>query len=162
MKHLITLSLTIFIIATANADQRMETWQGLCHYNYDVNDDDNEVYYANCENTIDTYDNGNGRLAKSSSEKNKTYTLKDATFPVIKDFNHIGNATDPEKYPGYVVNNAPCISVTSNYNAAADDNNETVYVTNDWNLEITVSQYDYVNDTLTYTYKLNCRDGVSQ
>ena len=55
MKNLLALTLTIwlsvFITWTAQADQRFESEQGICHFAYDTNDSDNEVYFANCQNT---------------------------------------------------------------------------------------------------------------
>ena len=147
------------------ADQRFETWQGLCHFAYDVNDDDNEVYFANCKNTIDTHDRGDGagRLAYGTSIVSETYSLQDLTFPKFTNGGFLKGVDASQDVYGsnYQVSNAPCVMVTSNYNAAADDNNETVYITNDWNLEMNMVHVDS-NLVTDVTFKLNCRSGVSQ
>lgn len=164
MKHLLLLALLI-LNANVQADQRFESWQGLCHFAYDVNDDDNEVYFANCKNTIDTHNtgDGNGRLAYGSSVVTETYSLHDLTIPKFNSGGLLkGTDADGTIYDdSYAISNAPCVMVTSNYDAGADDNNETVYVTNDWNLEIDMGA---VGDGLItdVSFKLSCRGGVAQ
>lgn len=186
MKNIFLL-LLLTAAFSVSADQRFESWQGLCHFAYDTADDDNEVYFANCENVIDTYDagDGQGRLAYGTSKVSVTYNAIDRTF--IKTLTRGGtinlkgaDASDII-YPDAIYKeaaNTPCVMVTSNYNAAADDNNETVYITNDYNLEVAV-QDDIESATTEYTdtdgierkridaivvvdYALSCRGGIAQ
>lgn len=164
MKHLF-LILALCFSFNAFADQRFETWQGLCHFAYDPNDDDNEVYFANCDNTIDTHDSGDGqgRLAYGSSITSSEYYLPDMVTPKFAGVNKLkGVDADAAFYGDEYTEavNTQCVMVTSNYNAGADDNNETVYVTNNWNLEISQSTDANLNQVVAY--KLSCRDGVAQ
>jgi len=192
MKYLLILA--ILLSFNAVADQRFETWQGLCHFAYDVNDDDNEVYFANCTNTIDTFDaqDGQGRLAYGSSITTKKYNVQSNTLKLAGFKAKLKGAdTDPEKYDDDYTStpDTPCIMVTSNYDAGNDDNNETVYVTNDWDLVIKPKfkdgefsfkkmKYDLNGDgvvnlsdfsiyrasirNIKITYELSCRGGVAQ
>ena len=194
-KHIILSPLTaafvlLMIMAVSQlavADQRFESWQGLCHFAYDANDDDNEVYFANCKNSINTYDagDGQGRLAYGSSKVSVVYGPADKT--IIKTLHQTGviNIKGADAlgllYPDILYTraaNTPCVMVTSNYNADADDNNETVYVTNDYNLEITLRDdlesdvVEFVDEdgitrkryskSVTVTYELACRGGIAQ
>jgi hypothetical protein len=162
------LSVTLLAVSfTATADQRFESWQGLCHFAYDVNDKDNEVYFANCLNSINTYDanDGQGRLAYGTSKVTQIYKLTDYTIPQFKDVKLKGVDAAKMQYPNNIYKtalNTLCVMVTSNYDAGNDDNNETVYNTNDWNLEIDLGQYDYKNDEMIVTYTLDCRRGIAQ
>ena len=164
MIRLLPFFLLLLLAHTAIADQRFESWQGLCHFAYDVNDDDNEVYFANCKNTIDTHDAGDGagRLAHGSSIVSTTYSLEALTMPKFTNGGKLkGVDADPGVYgDDYLTANTACVMVTSNYNAGADDNNETVYVTNDWDLLMTTE----VDSSLKAVvgFELNCRNGVQQ
>lgn len=164
MKYLLALLLCLPLVV--QADQRFETWQGLCHFAYDSADDDNEVYFANCSNSINTYDaqDGQGRLAYGTSKITESYHLPDLTRPAFQQGNLKGADADPAIYGDDYVTAAatPCVMVTSNYNAAADDNNETVYVTDNWNLEI--SNIGPIDSSLIMwvTFTLNCRNGIAQ
>ena len=160
----------IFILAllfawNVQADQRFETWQNLCHFSYDPEDDDNEVYFSTCQNTIDTHDaqDGQGRLAYGTSTVRQVYSLPDLTIPKLGLGKLKGADADDTVYGDNYTSapNTPCVMVTSNYDAGADDNNETVYVTNDWNLEILTEQVTVDLDT-ALVYKLDCRNGVAQ
>lgn len=130
MKKFLIIMMLFAVPFVAEADQRFETWQGLCHFAYDPNDDDNEVYFANCDNSIVTHQgvaHGHTRtIQKGGSPIGQSYEAKRL----------IGAATNADYYPGYTVSNTACVMVTSNYDAGADDNNETVYTTNDWDLTI--------------------------
>lgn len=166
MKKYLLLLLLVAMPFSVMADQRFENWQGICHFNYDANNDDNEVYFSNCKNTIDTYDDGNGTLAFGSSSVKETYIVEKNTYPKgLVDGNVFlkGNAsTAGDKYE---VSNTTCVMVTSNYNADADDNNETVYTTNDWELEMIAKDKHNKrrdNHNMKVAFDLNCRNGVAQ
>ena len=168
MKYLLFI-MAILLSFGATADQRFESDGGYCHFAYDTNDDDNEVYFANCINTIDTYDaaDGQGRLAMGDTNVKKHYTVRDKTYIAALEKGNIylkGNQTG-ESYGNYDVSNAPCVMVTANYDAGNDDQNETVYVTNDWNLEIRVYKREddsFEKGNLKVTYNLACRNGIAQ
>ena len=165
----------MYFSSNALADQRFENWQGICHFAYDAEDDDNEVYFANCINTIDTYDagDGNGRLAYGSAGVTQKYDPSRDTYPkgITKRGDVVkmkGNASTVGG-DNFTVADFACVMVTSNYNADADDNNETVYNTNDWDLVMSASkgkakgkEKDKSLGGLKITYKLNCRGGVAQ
>ena len=156
------------IAQCAHADQRFETWQGLCHFAYDTNDDDNEVYFANCKNTINTQDagDGQGRLAYGESVTTARYRLDDKVYKGIVngDSWQRGADADPNLYPDgmqyKLAANTACVMVTSNYDAGNDDNNETVYTTNDWNMEITVQEFS--KEVMVLRYHLSCRNAAAQ
>ena len=170
MKSFIILAISFILMSSdVLADQRFESWQGLCHFAYDTNDDDNEVYFANCINSIDTFDagDGQGRLAYGSSTVSMNFNILKGEFPRgIGGANKFikGSDANPIIYgDNYTVAvNTPCVMVTSNYDANADDNNETVYVTNDYNLEIVWKNTDTETMTSDLTYNLACRGGVPQ
>ena len=166
------------------ADQRMETEQGLCHFSYDVNDDDNEVYYGACANTIDTYDagDGQGRLAYSKATKRQDYLERKGTYPAFVDemtFNEradgkLGSVAFRLKGDGntavggaYTVQpNVDCVTVTSNFNAGNNANNYTEYTTRDWELEAIVqprvdNDGSGIPDVIAISYSLNCRNGAA-
>ena len=172
---LIIAAVTAFAFSSnVFADQRMETWQGLCHFAYDPADSDNEVYFGGCENVIDTYDagDGQGRLAKGTSRTSAKYNSTDKTYNSLMTGGKIllkGADSDKEIYPDdeYTASNTTCEMVTSNYDAGADDNNETVYSTNDWNLEVraVTSDSEMNNDgsyIVPFSYDLSCRGGIAQ
>ena len=153
------LILALCLSFYAHADQRMETWQGLCHFSADANNSDNEVYFSNCLNTIDVRD---GVAFGSSVVTSGEYSLTTDTMPrLLMGGKFRGPTAFDYVDMGYVVTNTQCVMVTSNYNAGADDNNETVYVTGDWNLEIEMSTVS-IDLTTKLTYHLNCRGGVQQ
>ena len=166
MKYLTIALLGLLLTPViANADQRFESHQGICHFAYDVSNDDNEVYFENCKNTIDVF-NGvmtNGiTSASGTSTITQSYILKDGAQPHTLS-TKLKGADAGILYVNHLsAPNTPCVMVTSNYNAANDDDNETVYVSNDWNLEIDVSPYNSVTGRMTYTYTLACRNGVAQ
>ena len=153
----------MYFSSNALADQRFENWQGICHFAYDVNDDDNEVYYANCVNRIKTHDygDGQGRLAYGSS------TVKEAWYPEsLSTYGRAvklkgSQANEGRNLEHTVAADIPCVMVTSNYNADADDNNETVYVTDDW---VLTSEWAFDTTTMTgtLTHHLDCFRGVAQ
>ena len=174
MTSIIMAAALVALSAPVYADQRMETWQGLCHFSYDPADDDNEVYFANCVNVIDTFDagDGNGRLAKGTSRTVAKYNSTDKTYNSLMTDSKIllkGPDADADIYQNdvYTTSNTACVMVTSNYDAGADANNETVYVTNDWNLEVRAVTADaeptddgsYI---VPFSYALACRGGVAQ
>ena len=174
-KHLLIIAAVMAFAFSSNiyADQRMETWQGLCHFAYDAADSDNEVYFANCVNVIDTYDagDGQGRLAKGTSRTSAHYNAIDKTYNSLMVGGKIllkGADADNTIYPDdtYTTSNTTCEMVTSNYNAGADDNNETVYSTNDWNLEVKADTDDAEEDdgsyVIPFSYSLACRGGIAQ
>lgn len=171
-KFMIMMALIMsFGTGTVYADQRFETDGGYCHFSYDVNDADNEVYFANCLNTIDTYDaaDGQGRLAMGDSNVKKKYTVRDATFiQALREGNIFlkGNQAGEPYGDRYTTSNAPCVMVTANYDAGNDDQNETVYVSNDWNMEIITAKFKkgeaFDKGNIRVHYKLSCRGGVAQ
>jgi hypothetical protein len=165
MKIFTFIALAVFSFC-ANADQRMETEQNLCHFAYDPNDDDNEVYFGTCKNVIDTYDaqDGQGRLASGKS----TVTAEKARDGMPDLVQLQGSAALPIE--GYTVTNTNCQMVTSNYNGDGT-NNYTQYNTNDWTLTIKqvvrnqgdkgfVDGVDEVSKR--YIYHIECRGGVAQ
>ena len=174
MKKLILLTLMLFLSGNVLADQRFESWQGLCHFAYDPADDDNEIYFANCKNTINTNDanDGTGRRASGSARVDAEYSifngveLGSGALDGISGSNIYlkGNATNGTSYPDdkYTVSNAPCVMVTSNYDANADANNETVYISNDYNLEIEWKNVDSDKMLGNLSFNLICRDGTAQ
>ena len=149
------------------ADQRMETWQGLCHFALDPADDDNEVYFANCKNTIDTPDTGDGtgRKANGMSIVKAKYDIFGRAYPNYRNLKLAGPENTRYDYfntAERAVIETPCVMVTSNYNAANDDNNETVYITNDWTVDIEYTNIEFDNFTFDIVYTLSCRNGVAQ
>ena len=159
----------MYFSSNALADQRFENWQGICHFAYDVNDDDNEVYFANCLNTIKTHDknDGNGRQAYGSAYVEATHAVQwetNAKFDMYASKKTLKGAdVTSSQYDSYQsAPDIPCIMVTSNYDAANDDNNETVYITNNWVLEIEWKDFDLATYTGTMKYSLNCKNGVAQ
>ena len=152
----------------AFADQRFESHQGICHFAYDADDPDNEVYFSNCVNTINTaitpFTQG-VRYAFGTSLSEQDYTLVYNTHPYTQGAKLKGSEASPIRFPDSeytLAVNTPCVMVTSNYDAANDDDNETVYVTNDWNFELIVGSLNLNTQTMRYTYVLNCRKGVAQ
>ncbi len=162
MKYLILL--TILFSFNALADQRGEDRQGgLCHFAYDPADADNEINMSDCQVAINQYDagDGQGRLAFMSVIATKTYNIYDGTHPVLSDFNFKG--ADTVGYDGHVVSaNTVCTQVRSNYDANADDSAETVYVSNDWNLEFEWIEYDQESGRSVLEAALHCRYGRPQ
>lgn len=165
MKILLLLVVSILLTFNASADQRFESWQGLCHFAYDPNDDDNEVYFANCINDINTYDaaDGQGRLAYGSANVERKYFLHNGNAPKVTDLRLKGSDAS-NLYPDgeYTTQNTDCVMVTSNYDAGADDNNETEYRTNDWDLTIKMSDINKEDKTFKMQYDLSCRHGIAQ
>ena len=167
MKYSNLFLFLLLLALNVSADQRFETNQGLCHFAYDVNNSDNEVYFANCQNTINTYDagDGQGRLAHGTSTVQQEYELLNYTFPIFSSFFLKGADANKQIYSDgryTTALNTSCVMVTSNYDAGADANNETVYVTNDWNLDINFGHYDAATGVSIITYALDCRNGVAQ
>jgi hypothetical protein len=145
------LCLLAMYAVTATADQRFETEQGQCHFSYDPNDDDNEVYFANCVNTINTYDNGAGRLAYGTA-------IVDApvvSTGIARSVKLQGTAAAPRD--GYTVTETDCQMVTSNYNGDGT-NNYTTYATDDWHLEIKANG----KGKKGAKYNLTCRAAAPQ
>lgn len=145
MRYLLLLCLLPF---TVLADQRFETEQGQCHFAYDPNDDDNEVYFANCINTINTYSDGGERLAYGVS------IVHAETNPIgiPKIVRLQGTAATQQR--NYTTTNTNCAMVTSNYNGDGT-NNYTTYNTNDWTLTA-------VGVGGKAKYHLTCRKGSAQ
>jgi hypothetical protein len=147
------LLLLLLIPGLAISDQRFETEQGQCHFSYDPNDDDNEVYFANCVNTINTYDNGAGRLAYGTA-------IVDApvvSIGIPRKVKLQGTAAVPRD--GYITTETDCQMVTSNYNGDGT-NNYTTYATNDWYL--TIDTKGKGNSKKGAKYELTCSAAAQQ
>jgi hypothetical protein len=181
MKHYTVLLALVCVLLLAHgmakADQRMETWQGLCHFGYDPANANNEIYFANCENSIDVYNGAATGVTTVSQdyqlfgEFNNTRKppaiptsawVTDASDPDVKRTKMIGNQTDwwdryDTSITTYRIQNTACTMVTSNYNAGNDDNNETVYTTNNWTLIITKTAVSY--EVERWDYALKCVNG---
>lgn len=176
------LFLLLLLPLAVMADQRFEMDGGYCHFNYDVNNADNEVYFANCKSIIDTHDG----VARGHTNVTVKYDTNDRTLPMDligsnarTGINLRGAGANSSVYGEelYTVSNATCNMVTANYNAGADDQNETEYTTTDWNMEAKINPKSMTNRTITSTnengitftrtvatfkvkYQLACRGGV--
>lgn len=112
------LSIVLLFIATSVcADQRFETVGGFCHFvtpqGFQNNNDDNEVFYANCKNSIRQEANGTG---SGSSKITAKYPPRG--IPFIGEHEYTGEETGVD-----------CVMV---------DSNGTQYVTRDWNSKYSV------------------------
>ncbi len=139
------------------ADQRFETAGGYSHFVLDQNNDDNEIYFANCENSIET---ANGVASGST----RCVKKKERIIPWLK-YNEgtIRNqGEDDEKYILVLSGDTyptPCQMVTSNYDAANDDWNQTEYTSNTWSARY-VAERSEGHPFFNITYTLYCKDGV--
>jgi hypothetical protein len=149
MKYFIALCLIAFNVA---ADQRFETTGGFCHFvlGLDANgfiaedsglpiDDDNETFFANCENAITVIN----EVGQGSTRITVKYANK-ADVPLKHSLRLNGADTGVD-----------CVMVDSNNN---------VYVTRDWNSSYKV-QGDNGNgngNSGKVLYKLSCRNGAQQ
>lgn len=158
MKYLILLLLASPVLA----DQRVENWQGICHFSYDANNNNNEVYSSNCQTAITLYEG----IASATGKLIQTYNFTDRTLPKpMQQIPIIGfkfKGTDAQGYQNYELQNGNCVMVTSNYDAGTDSNNETVYATRDWNLTAKPEIVDTKTGEVIVTYKLACRGGIQQ
>jgi len=118
----------------ASADQRFETVGGFCHFvtpeGFQTANDDNEVFFANCLNSIRQKANGDGE----------------------------GSTTVKVIYPGSALlftedytTNGPATGINCNM----VDSNGTTYTTNDWN-----SHYHVNTEDNSITYTLHCRNAT--
>jgi len=170
----------MYFSSNALADQRFETNTNFCHFAGDPEDDDNEAFLSGCENSLIAHDaaDGNGRLVDGTATVSHDYNLSEKTYPVWATKPNPRGYGQPElvmvllkgadvERSSYRQHrsavNIPCEMVTSNYNANNDDQNETVYSTNDWNLSVVWSQpYESNFDLRRLTYHLACRNGAAQ
>ena len=161
MKYL--LSILLFISINVCADQRFETDGGYCHTAHNVNDADDEIYFSNCVSSIWTPKVDGQRVANGNTIMSKEYPIADGGFPVLGGTKFKGVDAPYNAYLDYdTAANTPCVMVTANYDAANDDQNETVYVTNDWNLSYEWLDYNAENQTAMLQATLSCRGGVQQ
>lgn len=158
MKYLILLAL--FFTFTAFADQRFETAGGYSHFVLDQNNDDNEVYFSNCESTIETVD---GIANGGTKCKQKEVRI----IPWLK-YNEGIVRNQGEDDEAYILplngNTYPtsCEMVTSNYDTANDDWNQTEYTTNTWVAKYVASRSSEEHPFFDITYTLYCKDGVQK
>ena len=161
MKKLnLLIVLFAFVCGSVLGDQRFETEQGQCHFSYDINDDDNEVYFANCVNTINTYDDGGGRLAYGTAVVSARLVDEGVPSRVRQQ------GQDAEPRAGYTVSNTDCVMVTANYNNDGT-NNYTTYATNNWYLDIDAAGNNGKgkgngNGRKEADFKLTCFAGAAQ
>ena len=122
-----TAILLMFFMTGAIADQRFETVGGFCHFvtpeGFANGNDDNEVFFANCENSIQQNQDGTG---SGSTLVNVKYPA--GALPFIGEHTFTGADTG--------VN---CVMV---------DSNGTQYTTQDWTAtyETEVKDLDELND----------------
>ena len=170
MKYLIfIIALAVTFINPVYADPRIEAEQDLCHFPYNPDDTDNEVYSWSCDDAdlIQRVDAAGNNIVSGSAKESREYELTDLTFPQKAYLLLTGSDADPVKYPdgdgfrtGYITaTGSACAMVTSNYDAGAGANNQTEYTSNDWNIEIIINRYEYQTDLMRYDYSLNCRNG---
>ena len=168
MKLLIVL---LMFTMNAYADQRFETVGGFCHFvtpeGFENTNDDNEVFFANCENSIRQNQDGTGSGSTKTTGK---YPAGALPF------------TGEHEYSGET--GVDCVMV---------DSNGTVYVTQDWNSKYEVKikglwgfkrafltndeDYDFNEDGIVNAldigifkqnadgkieYTLTCRNGAQQ
>jgi len=110
MKYILSFTLALFCTATI-ADQRLETVGGFCHLvtpeGFQTNNDDNEMFLANCLNSIRQNADGTGSGSTLVKIKYPANAL-----PFYGEYEYSGAETG--------VN---CVMV---------DSNGTTYVTQDW------------------------------
>jgi len=133
------LYLTVLVLfsSVVQADQRFETVGGFCHFILNPDNDDNEVFFANCENSITQNNDGSG---EGSTHVVVKYPL--GGEPIVKT-TYFDNETAP---------NIPCVMV---------DSNGTTYVSNDW-----YSKYKYRagrrHKPAQITFSMVCSNGRQQ
>jgi len=126
MKYLLLLLLSF----SAHADQRFETVGGFCHFILSTQNDDNEVFFSNCQNSITQLDDGS---AIGSSIIEMEYP--DLMAPVTTD-----------TYFDSFDNDVECVMV---------DSNGTEYRSRAWRSSYIVS---YDRNTVI-RYELSCLNG---
>ena len=162
MKYL-TLLFYLLLPTLASADNRFEIAGNYCHTAHNPADDDDEIYFSNCVSAIWTPQVGGQRIANGNVIMTKGYPVHDLTHPVLSDLKFKGSDTVNSQSADYIVAaNTPCVMVTANYDAANDDQNETVYVSNDWNLIYEWVGYDAETQIATLEATLSCRNGIQQ
>lgn len=134
MKYLL-LSLALLLSTPAMSDQRFETVGGFCHFILNAQNDDNEVYFANCLNSIVQNNDGTGN---GSTIILVTYPTGSA--PISEDITFTGTDTG-----------IPCIMV---------DSNGTTYQTNDWDSEYKILPSK--NNLDRVSFSLSCRNAQQQ
>lgn len=141
MKAILAGLLALGIVSSVSADQRFETTGGFCHFvtpeGFQNGNDDNEVFYANCLNSIRQNSDGTGNGS----------TIINVKFP-------LDSAPFTESYEtSFEETGIDCVMV---------DSNGTTYVSQDWN-----STYEYRgitrrNKIPSIKYTLICRNGNQQ
>ena len=135
MKAIYLMVLVLFS-SVVQADQRFETVGGFCHFVLNPENDDNEVFFANCQNSIVQNNDGTGRGSTIIEVK---YPFGSA--PIEKTLILTGEETG-----------IPCVMV---------DSNGTTYSTLDW-----TSKYQYRpprgKNRSTVIYEMICSNGQQQ
>jgi len=120
-KLFLVILLGMFVVSGAFADQRFETVGGFCHWvtveGFTNNNDDNEVFFANCENSIRQNQDGTGTGSTVAKVKYPA-----AAMPFVGEHEFTGAGTGID-----------CVMV---------DSNGTQYVTQDWTATYTATVED--------------------
>jgi hypothetical protein len=161
MKILISIILCfVLAVNVSYADQRMETVGGFCHFVVDPNNDDNEVFFANCENSIAV----NNQTATSSTFKQVFYAGYD-DVPISKTLKFKGVGSLSQK-TDYQTINVTCESVDSNGNNYSTTDWESVYWYRNYIKRVYniggKNRFRKTNDIggIMITYQLTCRNGA--
>jgi hypothetical protein len=135
------IAVLMFISVVAVGDQRFETVGGFCHFvtpeGFQTANDDNEVFYANCLNSIRQNADGSG---SGSTTINVEYPVGAAPF--IDSYETTGADTGVD-----------CVMV---------DSNGTTYVTQDWNSVYEVKTRGKSKLNVEINFELVCRNGAQQ
>ena len=122
MKYIMLILMMLSMGAVA--DQRFETNNGMCHFvtpeGFANGNDDNEVFFANCENSIRQNQNGTG---SGSTMVKVKYPA--GAMPFVGEYEFTGAGTGVD-----------CVMV---------DSNGTQYVTQDWTASYE-AEVDGLND----------------
>jgi hypothetical protein len=143
MKYLLILLFAFTL--SAQADQRFETVGGFCHFvtpeGFATANDDNEVFFANCENSIRQNNDATG---SGSTLVEVDYPL--GALPFTGKFAYSGAETGID-----------CVMV---------DSNGTAYVTQDWDsvYESKIKYHKKTNEPqkAEIKYSITCRNGAQQ
>lgn len=128
--------LVIVVAGNAWSDQRFETVGGFCHFvtpeGFQNGNDDNEVFFSNCENSIRQKSDGTG---EGSTRVTVFYPM--GSQPFVKTHTASGADTGID-----------CVMV---------DSNGTTYTTRQWR-----SRYKVMGDSGKIEYTVSCRNADQQ
>ena len=123
LQFIIGITLVFGLATIAKADQRFESVGGFCHFVLNPNNDDNEIFFANCKNSIRVNDDG---TADGSTMHTVSYPKGaepiNASVAMVGAGNHHA-AIAQWLSTATVIADTSCVMV---------DSNGTAYETTDW------------------------------